>query len=64
VKKRGGRMTQTIRVKRDRPDGTWHAYIPALAEWLPTPFFGPATFEDVAEALRERNPGATVEEAI
>ena len=52
-------MSKTILVKRG-PYGTWHAYIAELREWLPTPYFGP--FETVAQELRERNPGCTVEE--
>lgn len=52
-----------IRVKR-APDGTWMAFLPAAGEWLPTPFFGPATFATVANALQERNPGAHVTQDI
>ena len=55
-------MTQAIRVKRAGQDGTWHAFIPELAEWLPTPLFGPATFDEVAAVLMARNPGAIVTE--
>ena len=54
----------TIELKRIGSDGTWHAKADFTKhEWIPTPYFGPATFEKVSAALLSLNPGYEVQEA-
>lgn len=51
-----------ITIERKGADGTWHAWFDDAPEhgWVPTPFFGPATFAQVAARLQELNPGALI----
>lgn len=51
---------EPIRIKRGA-DGTWMVLLPDVGEWLPSPFFGPARYDEVERAVADRNPGYRIE---
>jgi hypothetical protein len=54
-------ITMTVELKRIGAGGTWHARADFTElEWIPTPYFGPASFEKVSGSLSKLNPGYQV----
>ena len=49
---------QTINIRQNPHDGQWYAMVDGDGRWVPTCYFGVATFDNVCDGLKLIHPNA------